>query len=51
MVWLCGGVDGEERGRLSASNVVGAWDVYCEEDDVVDVNIVQALWVDGDVDD
>ena len=50
MVRPCGGVDGEERGRLSMSDVVGAWDVYCEEDDVVDVNIVQASWVDGDVD-
>jgi hypothetical protein len=51
MVRPCGGVDGKERGRLSASDVVGAWDVYREEDDVIDVNIVRASGVDGDADD
>ncbi len=50
MVWPCGGVNGEERGRLSAGDVVGAWDVYRKEDDVVDVNVVQASGVDRDVD-
>jgi hypothetical protein len=35
---------------LSTGDVVGTWDVYCEANDVVDVDIVSSSGVDGDYD-
>ncbi len=35
---------------MSTGGVVGAWDVDREENDVVDVNVVQASGVDRDFD-
>ncbi len=50
MVWPCGSVDGKERGGLSPGSIVRAWDVDSEEDEVLDVNVVQAAGVNRNVD-
>ncbi len=50
MIRSSGCVDGEEGGHLSTSDVVGPWDVDREADDVVDVEVMHSMGVDGDVD-
>ncbi len=43
-------VDGKECCCLSTGNVVGTWNVDCEANDVVNVDIVSSLGVNGDFD-
>jgi hypothetical protein len=50
MVWSCRCIDGKECCCLSTGDVVGTWDVYCEANDVVDVDVVSSSGVNGDYD-
>ncbi len=50
MIWPSGRVNGKEGGCLSTGNVVGTWDVDCEANDVVNVDIVNSAGVDGYID-
>ncbi len=50
MIWPSGCVHGKEGGCLSTGNVVGTWDVDCEANDVINVDVVNSTGVDGYVD-
>ncbi len=41
-------VDGKECCCLSTGNIVGTWNVNCEANDVVDVDVVSSSGVNGD---
>ncbi len=49
MIWLSADVDGKEGGRLSPSDVVYPRDVHHQVDDVINVEAVHLVGVNGDV--
>ncbi len=49
MIWACGCINCEEGSSLCASDVVGAGDADSQADDVINVDVVHPLGVDGDV--
>jgi hypothetical protein len=50
MIRVRGCIHCKEGSALCASDVVGAWDVDSQVDDVIYVDVVRTSWVDGDVD-
>ena len=50
MIQVHGCIHCNEGGAHRASNVVGAWDVYSQVDDVIYVDAVRPSWVDGNDD-
>jgi hypothetical protein len=48
MVRSCHCINGKECCCLSTGNVVRTWDVDCEANDVINVDIVSSLGVNGD---
>ena len=49
MIRARGCIHCKESGALCASDMVGAWDVDSQVDDVIYVDVMRPLWVDGDV--